>query len=186
MFTPPPQLKSGLFGTRGPAAGPQLPGTQLGPKPKGPKGIRIEHRIGVQAPAEQIWAQIYDLRRWPSWNPLYPEADGEIRIGGTLHLTVAIDGQPNRQIHPVVLDWVPNEQLHWKLSMMGGLMKSLRFIEIEQLGPANSIVNNGELFSGLLAPTAMKRMGRSIYRSFAAMNEALKTRAEAAWQAEAR
>jgi hypothetical protein len=185
-FTPPPPLKAGLFGARGPAAGPQLPGTQLGPKPKGPKGIRIEHRIGIQAPPEAIWAQIHDLRRWEHWNPLYPKAEGDIRIGGRLEMTLAVPGQAPRQIQPVVLDWVPNEQLHWKLSMLGGLMTTLRFIEIEQLTETGCIVNNGELFSGLLAPTVTKRLGRSVYRGFAAMNEALKTRAEAAWAEETR
>jgi hypothetical protein len=184
-FTPPPPLKAGLFGTRGPAAGPKLPGTELGPKPKGPRGIRIEHRIGIQAPAEAIWRQIYDLADWEQWNPLYPKATGEVRIGGRLDLTLAIPGQDTRQIQPVVLDWVPNEQLHWKLSMFGGLMTSIRYIEIEQLAETGCIVNNGELFAGLLAPTVLKRVGRSVHRGFAAMNEALKARAEAAWQAQA-
>lgn len=185
-FTPPPPLRAGLFGARGPAAGPKLPGTAVGPKPKGPRGIRIEHRIGVQAPPEVIWDQIYDLRKWEHWNPLYPKAEGEVRIGGRLELTLAVPGQDPRQIQPVVLDWIPNEQLHWKLSMMGGLLTSVRFIEIEQLGEANCIVNNGELFAGLLAPTLMKRLGRSIYRGFAGMDEALKARAEAAWQEQTR
>ena len=181
-FKPPPPLKAGLFGARGPAAGPQLPGTALGPKPKGPRGIRVEHRIGVQAPAEAIWAQIQDLAGWERWNPLYPKAAGEIRIGGRLDLTVAVPGQPERRIQPVVLDWIPNEQLHWKLSVLGGLMTSIRFIEIEPLAETGCVVSNGELFQGLLAPTVIRRMGRSIHRGFAAMNEALKARAEAAWQ----
>jgi hypothetical protein len=34
--------------------------------------VKIEHRIGVQAPAEAIWAVIAEIERWGDWNPLYP------------------------------------------------------------------------------------------------------------------
>ncbi|HVI34531.1 SRPBCC domain-containing protein [Phenylobacterium sp.] len=182
-FTPPPQMKAGMFGSRGPAAGPQLPGAPKPVKPKGPTGIRIEHRIGVQAPAEVIWDVLYDLERWHEWNPLYPRAVGQIRLGETLDMTLALPGQAERQIQPVVLEWVPNEQLHWRLTLMGGLMKSIRFIEIDALSEAGCIVNNGELFQGLLAKSALRQVGRSVHRGFGQMNEALKARAEAAWQA---
>jgi hypothetical protein len=179
-FTPPPQLKSSMFGVRGPA-GPKLPGTA---KPKGPKGIRIENRVGIQAPAQAIWEVIYDVSRWHEWNPLYPAAAGQIRLGSTLDLTLALPGEAPRQIQPVVLEWVPNEQLHWRLSLMGGMVKSIRFIEIEQLAEESCIVSNGELFSGLMAVPMLKRVGRSVHRGFREMGEALKARAEAEWRAQ--
>lgn len=183
MFTPPPQLKSGLFGARGPAAGPKLPGTAVGPKPKGPKGIRIEQRVGIQAPAEVIWQVIADLPAWELWNPVYTKAAGRIGIGETLQMTLALPGQSPQQIRPVVLDWVPNEQLHWRLTLAGGLVRTIRFIEIEALSETGCIVSNGELFQGMLAPTILRRVGRSVHRGFGQMNEALKLRAEAQWQA---
>jgi hypothetical protein len=182
-FTPPPQLKAGMFGTRGPKAGPQPTGVTPPAKPKGPGGIRIEQRIGIQAPAEVIWEVIYDLDRWHEWNPVYPKAVGTIGLGKTLDLTLALPGQPERQIQPVVLEWVPNEQLHWRLTLMGGLVKTIRYIEIDALSETGCIVNNGELFQGLLAKTALRQVGRAVHRGFAAMNEALKARAEQIWQA---
>jgi hypothetical protein len=170
-FTPPPPLKAGLFGRT--IGGP--------PKPKGggkpavarPKGITIEHRIGVQAPAEAIWSR---------WNPIYPKAVGEIRLGASLDLTLALPGRPEQEIRPVVMEWVPNEQLHWRLTLMNGLVKTIRYVEIEQLAEASCIVANGEIFSGLLGPTVVKQAGPNIRRGFIAMNEALKTEAEAAWR----
>ena len=181
-FTPPPKLKAGMFGTRGPAGMPNPTGVTKPAKPKGPSGIRIERRIGIQAPAEVIWDVIYDLERWHEWNPLYPRAEGKISLGKPLDLTLALPGQPPRQIQPVVLEWVPNEQLHWRLSLMGGLVRSIRFIEIDPLSETGCIVNNGELFQGLMAKTVLRRIGRSIHRGFAGMNEALKARAEAEWE----
>ena len=178
-----PQLKAGPFGTRGgPRLGPQPTSTEL-PPPKAPSGVRIEHRVGVQAPAEVIWEVISDLKSWERWNPLYPKASGDIRIGAALDLTLALPDQPPQQIQPTVLEWVPNEQLHWRLTMLGGLVRTIRYFEIENLGAESCIVSNGEILGGLVGPRVGKRMGRNLYRAFVGMNEALKTRAEALWQA---
>ena len=181
-IAPPPPLKASMFG-RMPVGGAKPKGSGT-PAPKGPSGERIEHRVGIQAPAEVIWELIYDLASWRDWNPLYPKAAGDIRIGSTLDLTLALPGQQPRQIHPVIREWVPNEQLHWNLSVMGGLMKTVRYVEIEQLAEASCIVSNGEIFGGMMGASAAKRMGRAIHRGFREMNEALKARAEARWQAQ--
>lgn len=180
---PPPALKAGPFGTRG--------GTRLGPKPtdtklpppKAPAGLRVEHRVGIQAPAEVIWEVLADLRAWEQWCSLYPKAAGEIRIGSVLDLTLALPGQAPQEIHPTVLEWVPNEQLHWKLNMLGGLVRNIRYFEIEALPGAGCILTNGEIIGGLLGPSLGKRLARPIYRAFAEMNEALKNRAEGLWNA---
>jgi hypothetical protein len=152
--------------------------------PSGPSGVRIEHRIGIHAPIETIWDILYDIERWHEWNPLYPKAEGKIRIGGELALTLALEGQAPRIIRPVVFEWVPNDQIHWRLKMMGGLVSNVRFMELEKLEAASTIFANGELVGGLLGPTVARRMGRKIYRGFQAMSEALKARAEAEWQAQ--
>lgn len=181
-IAPPPPLKAGLFGRGGAPKPPKTTPTGA-PPPKPPPGLRIEHRIGIQAPAEVIWEVLADLASWEQWNALYPRASGQIRIGGTLELVLALPGQQPQQIKPTVLEWVPNEQLHWRLTMLGGLVKTTRFFEIESLAAASCIVSNGELFAGIMGPRLGKRMGRTIYRAFAEMDDALKVRAEASWQA---
>lgn len=144
--------------------------------------VRIEHRIGINAPAHVIWSFIYDLSTWAHWNPIYPKAEGTIRIGSRLDLTLALPGEAHRQIHPVVLEWVPDAQLHWRLGLLGGLVSNVRYLEIDSLGPENCIFSNGELFGGLLGPLVVRQAGRGIRRGFAAMGEALKAAAEDAWR----
>jgi hypothetical protein len=178
-MAPSPQLKAGLFART--VGAPKNKDAKEAPKATGPRGIPIEHRIGVQAPAEVIWEVIYDIAAWSEWNPLYPKATGDIHIGSTLDVILALPGQQPREIHPVIREWVPNEQLHWNLSLMGGLLKSVRYLEIEQLAEASCIVSNGEIFGGMMGPSAAKRMGRAIHRGFREMDEALKARAEARW-----
>ena len=177
-MAPAPQLKAGLF-ARTPGGPKPTDMPAASPKASGPKGVRIEHRVGVQASPEIIWAVLYDLASWGEWNPLYPKAAGEIRIGGQLNLTLALPGEAEREIQPTVLEWVPNEQLHWKLSLMGGMVKTVRYIEIEQLAEASCIVSNGEIFGGWMGSSVARRSGRAIQRGFIAFSEALKARAEA-------
>lgn len=182
-FKPGPDLLAGPMGRRG-SLGPQTMSLKTEgkpPPPKAPGGVRVEHRIGVQAPAEVIWDIVHDIGRWHEWNPTYPRASGHVRIGEVLTLTLALPGEAEQELKPKVLDWVPNEQLHWRLTLMGGLIKTLRYIEISPVSDAGCIVDNGEIFGGLMGPSLGKRIGRTMRRGFEAMNEALKARAEAEW-----
>jgi len=149
------------------------------------RGVRIEHRIGVQAPAETIWEVLADIERWAHWNPLYPKAEGRLRIGAPLTLEVALPDRKPQTIRPVIIDWIPNEQIHWRLSAMGGLVRTTRYLEIEKLTETGCIFANGEVFAGPLGDMAVRSLGRAARRGFAAMGEAVKTRAEATWRASA-
>ncbi|HEX8244209.1 MAG TPA: SRPBCC family protein, partial [Longimicrobium sp.] len=33
--------------------------------------FKIEHRIGVAAPADAVWRLVADVERWPEWLPHY-------------------------------------------------------------------------------------------------------------------
>lgn len=142
---------------------------------------KIENRIGIAASSEVIWDILADVPGWKDWNPLYPEASGVIRIGEPLRLVQALPGQKPETITPRVVDWVPYEQLHWANAAGGGLVKTLRYIEIEKLGDDACIFSNGEFYAGLLGPTVAKMMRKSIRAGFAGFGEAMKEKAEAAY-----
>jgi hypothetical protein len=146
--------------------------------------LKIEHRIGVQTPAEPIWEMIADINGWPAWNPLYPKAKGEVQFGAELELEVALPGEAPRAIKPKIRDWTPNEQIIWDLKMMGGLIRSTRYIEIETLENGNCIFSNGEIFDGPLMGLIGKKTRRAIKAGFVAFCEAVRERAETAWKAE--
>jgi hypothetical protein len=171
-----------MFG-RMPVGGPKPKGQGGLPAHKGPKGVRTEHRIGVQAPPETIWEIVSDLERWGEWNPLYPHASGQIRIGAPLEMTVQLPGLKPQPLRATVLEWVPNEQLHYQVTALGGLVRAIRYIEIEQLAEASCIISNGEIMGGLLGPSVAKSVQGKVFRGLRLMNEALKERAEARWKA---
>ena len=145
--------------------------------------LKLEHRLGIQAPPEAIWAVIADIEGWSRWNPLYPRASGRLSIGSKLQLTLALDGREPRIITPTIIDWVPNDQIHWSLKTLGGLVKSTRYLEIEALGETGCIFSNGELFEGALGPSVAKRLRGPIRAGFAAMGEAVKAEVARTWRA---
>ncbi len=143
--------------------------------------VKLERRIGINAPDEVVWELLSDVPGWAAWNPLYPRAVGEIRIGHRWDLDLALPGQPPRTINPVILDWAPFDHIHWRNDMMRGWVRTVRYLEIEKMGPENVIFSNGEIFDGWMGPSAARRLRRPILNGFEALNEALKARAEALW-----
>lgn len=140
---------------------------------------RIQHRIGVTAPASAVWRALADLDQWSQWNPLYTEAEGRMSIGSLLTLRRVSGGQ-SRLEQVRILDWVPNEQLVWSRSI-GPFAAALGYVEIEALTEQGCLVACGEVYQGLVG----KRVGRfnrkTLRPGYAALCEALKTRAEAGW-----
>ena len=142
-------------------------------------GFKIEYRIGVQRPVEQVWAVLYDLPTWTDWNPMYPVAQGRLLISAPLTLTEKV-GERTETYAAVVGDWVPNTQIIWVRKTAAGLVRHVRYLEIEKLTETGCIFSNGVLLDGpgadLLTPKA--RRG-ALRRAFAGMGEALKARVEA-------
>ena len=141
----------------------------------------VEHRLGVQAPAEIVWEVVSDFETWREWNPLYRKAEGQMKIGTALTLEQHLPGQPAQVIAPIVQDWVPYEQLHWRSSRMGGFVTAIRYLEIENMGPQNATFSNGELFMGLLLRFISREERRQLRAAFTQMGEAVRDRAEAIW-----
>ena len=141
----------------------------------------VEHRTGVQAPAELVWELISDFSTWGDWNPIYRKAEGQMKIGTPLTIEHALPGEPVRVIQPIVQDWVPFEQLHWRTSRLGGFVTAIRYIEIENMGPQNSTFSNGELFMGPLVRWVSKADRRKLRIAYTQMGEALRDHAEALW-----
>ena len=145
-----------------------------------PMSYRVEHRIGVAAPADVVWEILADLAGWTGWNPLYPRAEGRLLIDAKLSLDEQLRGQV-RKIDAQVIDWVPNEQIHWREK--GLLRSATRFLEIEKLTDDACIFSNGVLVEGPTARYASKSGKHRLRDGFTAMGEALKARAEAAYVA---
>jgi hypothetical protein len=143
--------------------------------------FKVEHRLGIQAPAEKIWEAFAELESWPSWNPMYPRAKGVIRIGEALSLTEKVEGLGERESTPRIVDWVPHAQLIWA-EKLGFMSSAVRFFEIEQLDDAGTgcIFANGAIFNGFFGEGYGHKRRRQLKAAFTAVGEALKARVEGA------
>jgi hypothetical protein len=143
--------------------------------------IRIEHRLGVAAPAEVIWEVISDLARWGEWNPAYSKAEGRLSIGAPITLHATYPGLSPHRYEGSIIDWVPDTQLLWQ-GKLGFMARYMRFVEIDKLSDTGCIVANGEIIDGFGTRYISRQRRASTHRAFEAMDEAIKTRAEAMWR----
>ena len=146
------------------------------------RDAKIEHRIGVAAPPYVVWELLQDLESWPSWNPIYSKIQGRLGYGEEVHLTCQLPDQPAPlELVATIIEWVPDEQIHWTTRGPYGLVRTTRYIEIDKLTEEACIFANGELIQGFLAKSTTRRLGRSMWKGFELMGETVKAKAEALW-----
>ncbi len=143
--------------------------------------VRIEHRIGIAAPADVIWELISNIDGYAGWNPLYPEGRGKLTIGQTLQLTEAIPGRQPRQITPVIVDWEPSAQILWRQND-GFMSRTVRYIEIETLSETGCIFANGAFFHGMLGEQKAKSARGAIFKGYEQLGEVVKRLSEERWR----
>lgn len=143
--------------------------------------LQTEHRIGVAAPPEIVWDILSDLDGWTAWNPLYPRAEGRLLINAKLSLDMQLPGEPRTPVQGQVIDWVPNNQIHWREKRL--LVETTRYLEIEKLTDIGCIFSNGVVSKGLGVRYPSKKRIVKLREGFRTMGEALKARAEAAYAA---
>ena len=143
--------------------------------------FKTEHRIGVPAPSTVIWDVLSDLERWGEWNPTHPKITGLLRIGQKLEVHETFGDMPLKVIRPTVVDWVPNAQILWTLSEASGLIRRIRYIEIEAVGTAEDscILSNGEVYDGLLGRRVGKSRRKWLKQGFEQLNTDIVARVQA-------
>lgn len=138
---------------------------------------RIEKRIGVRAPADRIWELLADLPAWDRWNPVETAVEGTIAYGGSVALTEAISGLPERRASLRVGEWQPDAQLVW-VEKRGLWFSSLRYFEIDQIESGSCIFANGFIFNGLRGEMYFDRHRKALRAAVDSVAEALKLAVE--------
>lgn len=147
------------------------------------KSFTLEHRIGIQAPAETVWEIVSNLKAWPSWNPYYSQFDVDLRIGAPAVITLTLPESQPRTVKGNVIDWIPYEQVHIGVKFMGSLWQATRYLEIDAVSKDACILANGDYHFGPLARFMPRALRATARRVFEHTNEMIKQKAEAAFQA---
>lgn len=135
-------------------------------------------QIDIDAPAAQVWEILTDFGQTPAWNPYITEISGVLAQGARLSIRVAPPGKAPLRFKPVVLAVTPNRELRWRGSfILPGLFDGEHYFLLEPLGKNRTRLIHGEKFSGLLVGLFRGAL-TATEQGFAAMNAALKQRAE--------
>jgi hypothetical protein len=136
----------------------------------------VSATIEIAAPPLTVWAILTDLDSYHEWNPLFREASGEMTVGQRITLkTVHPANGRMMTIKPKITVAEPGAELRWVSSLPGIISGEHSFVSSPVSGGTR--LTQSESFRGLLVPLSGKTITRS-QASFAALNEALKKRAE--------
>jgi hypothetical protein len=137
----------------------------------------IHTEIEINASPARVWEILADFARFPEWNPLVPEASGELRPGGRLRVRVVAGRE--MIFRPVVTAFEPQRVLAWRgVTLLGALFTGEHRFAIEPLSAEKVRFVHSEVFSGLLVPLLASTLERDARPAFERMNRALKARAE--------
>jgi hypothetical protein len=146
------------------------------------RGRCVGHCITIEAPPELVWSFVADFTGWSRWSRLYAQTYGRVETGGTLHFTAHFAGLKPRKGAAQVCKVAEYDSLEFAEACFAGLLRSQRYVEIEELSPLRCRVINGEIVGGLLGPLVPRAIGAKIAAGLQDMNEALKEVSERKWR----
>jgi hypothetical protein len=120
-----------------------------------------------------------DFESYPSWNPFIQSIAGRPDEGEKLEVRIAPPGGRAIRFRPTVLKAEAPRELRWLGHFVfRGIFDGEHIFQIEPSGDGGSRFVQRERFGGVLVPRFGAMLGKT-EQGFAAMNEALKQRAEA-------
>jgi hypothetical protein len=135
----------------------------------------VSSAIDIDAPPSQVWAVLADLAAYPEWNPLFPQASGQLTVGERLTLASRPTVGRPMTIRPKLLAVQPGAELRW-VSSLPGIIGGEHSFTLTAVGAGTRLVQS-ETFRGVLVALSGKTIAAA-EADFAALNGALKQRVE--------
>jgi hypothetical protein len=133
----------------------------------------------IEAPSGVVWGVLVDFARYSEWNPSLPSIEGDLRVGSTVSLTLAMPGRPSPKVKAQLLEVAPPRRLAWHGNVGADwLFAGDREFLIEEAGGDAVNFTHVENVRGALFPLFRLIMGSAIQRHHDGLNSALKQRAE--------
>lgn len=141
----------------------------------------LRSEIDIAAAPDRVWQILTDFAAYPDWNPFVRRIDGDPTPGARLKVTVQPEGGKAMSFTSTLLVAEPRRELRWKGKLLvPGLFDGEHYFQLEEISLGRIRFRHREIFSGLLVPVVLRgSMLAGTTRGFAAMNQALKARAEA-------
>jgi hypothetical protein len=135
----------------------------------------IQSKIEIDAPAKTVRSVLYQFDDYPKWNPFIVRVDGVVQQGGDVVVTVKPVGKDQISGTTTIVSKTDN-RLEWRGSLaIPGLFTGDHEFIIEEIDANRTMFYQNEKMSGLIIPFFNFKPEEA---GFAAMNEALKQKAE--------
>lgn len=142
---------------------------------------KIEFRIGVAAPVDDVYDVIADIEKWPEWSPIHKKASGKMSFGAPIAFEEYYEGLGTWEINGVLADWQPLSHIHISVPKKFYEGRLVRYFEMDALSEAGSSFSVGALFDGFLSEREGRRYGKFLKIGFESFADAVKNRAEKAY-----
>jgi hypothetical protein len=140
----------------------------------------IETTIDIDAGPARVWRVLSDTAAYGEWNPFIRSVVGAFEAGKSVKVTIASPEIDAMSFEPVVLVALPERELRWRGKfLVPGLFDGEHVFILEELAPAKTRLHHAEKFTGLIVAFGPDSLFAATKAGFVAMNEALKSRAEA-------
>ncbi|ELZ18527.1 polyketide cyclase/dehydrase [Haloterrigena salina JCM 13891] len=131
----------------------------------------------IDAPPDVVWDVLLEFERYPEWNPFVRAIEGDPTPGERLRVRIEPPGARGMTFEPEVVVVEENRRLAW----VGRLVVPFAFdgyheVRLEPIAGDRTRLLHRETFRGALVPLLFDR--ESLEKGFAAMNAAIKERAE--------
>ncbi len=139
----------------------------------------LETQIDITASPDTVWGILTDLEAYSDWNPFIVSAEGNVTVGERLTNRMQTPGGKAMTFKPTVTAADPSQKFEW-LGRLGppGIFDGRHSFELEATETGTRVLHS-EHFNGVLVRFMRKSLDNGTLQNFQAMNEALKTRAEA-------
>lgn len=142
------------------------------------KNTEIVTDVWIERPPGDVWQILTATDEYPAWNPFIRRVDGEFRTGSKIEVEIAPPNTSPMIFRPVVIAVDQDREIRWRGSLwVRGLFDGEHIFRFESEGGRTHLIQ-AEKFSGLLVGRLSLGILCNTRRGFAAMNEALQTRAE--------
>ena len=135
--------------------------------------------VEINAPREQVWDILTDLKQYPQWNPFTYRVETTLAIGDAVDLYVRFRKRGEVLQQEQVRIVQKPERLAWGMKMLApSILRAQRDQVLTALDDQRCTYQTWDAFSGLLTPLVMVLFKADIEDGVNAMADALKVRAE--------
>lgn len=139
----------------------------------------IETTILINASLEAVWSVLIDFDQYPSWSPTVRFFEGNPKVGNRSKVLLRQPNGMQIKMNPMFLNIDKDRELRWQGRLwMNGIFDGEHYFLLESLPNGQTLLIQGESFSGILIPLLKKMIDGETKNGFILFNQALKDRVE--------